>query len=190
MMPLSTVEKDGFRKLIKVLDPRYELPGRKYFSQTALPQLYDECRRKLEIHLKDVKYFATTTDLWSSRTSEPYMSLTIHFIDEEWALHSKCLQTVYFPEDHTGEIISQGLEDALKSWGLREDRQVCITTDNGANIVKAVSLKGWSRLQCFGHRLHLAIGKFMMIYIILKKKKVHDDIKGKTFSKERLIFQL
>lgn len=169
MMPLSTVEKDGFRKLIKVLDPRYELPGRKYFSQTALPQLYYECRRKLEIHLKDVKYFATTTDLWSSRTSEPYMSLTIHFIDEEWALHSKCLQTVYFPEDHTGEIISQGLEDALKSWGLREDRQVCITTDNGANIVKAVSLKGWSRLQCFGHRLHLAIGKFMMIYIILKK---------------------
>ena len=162
MMPLSTVEKDGFRKLIKVLDPRYELPGRKYFSQTALPQLYDECRRKLEIHLKDVQYFATTTDLWSSRTSEPYMSLTIHFIYEEWALHSKCLQTVYFPEDHTGEIISQGLEDALKSWGLREDRQVCITTDNGANIVKAVSLKGWSRLQCFGHRLHLAIGKFMI----------------------------
>jgi len=163
MMPLSTVEKDGFRKLTKVLDPRYEFPGRKYFSQTALPQLYDECRRKLEIHLKDVKYFATTTDLWSSRTSEPYMSLTINFIDEEWALHSKCLQTVYFPEDHTGEIISQGLEDALKSWGLREDRQVCITTDNGANIVKAVSLKDWTRLQCFGHRLHLAIGKFMMI---------------------------
>lgn len=35
---------------------------------------------------------------------------------------------------------------------------VCITTDNGANIVKAASLNNWTRLQCFGHRLHLAIG--------------------------------
>ncbi|CAM4654807.1 unnamed protein product [Leuciscus chuanchicus] len=29
--------------------------------------------------------------------------------------------------------------------------------DNSTNIVKAVSLKHWTRLQCFGHRLHLAI---------------------------------
>lgn len=40
-----------------------------------------------------------------------------------------------------GEIISQGLEDTLQSWDLREDQQVCITTDNGANIVKAVHSK-------------------------------------------------
>ncbi|XP_016340495.1 zinc finger BED domain-containing protein 1-like [Sinocyclocheilus anshuiensis] len=157
MMPLSTVEQDGFRKLVKVLDCRYELPGRKYFSKTALPQLYEECREKLENNLRNVRFFATTSDLWSSRTSEPYMSLTIHYIDEEWGLQSRCLQTAYFPDDHTAEILSAGLEDALASWGLSEDRQVCITTDNGANIVKAVSLKNWTRLQCFGHRLHLAI---------------------------------
>lgn len=89
------------------------------------------------------------------------MSLIIHLIDEEWAMHSKCSQTAYFPEDHTGEITSQGLEDAPKSWGLGEDKLVCIPTDNGANIVEAVSLKGRTRLQCFGHRLHPAIGKFM-----------------------------
>nr|XP_054603768.1 E3 SUMO-protein ligase ZBED1-like [Nothobranchius furzeri] len=161
MMPLNTVEKEGFKHLIKVLDQRYEIPGRKYFSQTALPQLYDECREKLEMDLKDVSFFATTTDLWSSRSSEPYLSLTIHYIDKEWTLQSTCLQTAYFPEDHTAEIISRGLEDALESWNLSKDRQVCITTDNGANIVKAVALQGWTRLQCFGHRLHSAIGGSM-----------------------------
>ena len=135
MMPMSTVEKDGFKKLINVLDQRYNLPGRKYFSKTALPRLYEECQGNLEIQLGCVKYFATTTDLWSSRTSEPCMSLTIHFVDEQWALQSRCLQTAYFPEDHTAEIISQGLEDALASWGLSEDRQMCITTDNRANLV-------------------------------------------------------
>ncbi|XP_049337568.1 E3 SUMO-protein ligase ZBED1-like [Astyanax mexicanus] len=157
MMPLSTVEKEGFKNLVKVLDSRYQLPGRKYFSQTALPLLYEECRAKLEAELKLVRHFATTADMWSSRTSEPYLSLTVHYIDEEWNLQNRCLQTAFVPEDHTAEIISHALEDALASWGLREERQVCITTDNGANIAKAVSLKKWTRLQCFGHRLHLAI---------------------------------
>lgn len=159
MLPISTVENEGFKKLIGVLDPRYELPGRKHFSLTALPQLYAECREMVERQLQTVSFFATTSDMWSSRTSEPYMSLTIHFIDKDWNLQSKALQTAYFPEDHKGEVIAPGMIEALASWGLSEDRQVCITTDSGSNMVKATSLNKWTRLQCFGHRLHSAIGK-------------------------------
>ncbi|XP_044130059.1 E3 SUMO-protein ligase ZBED1-like [Bufo gargarizans] len=157
MVPFLTVEKSGFQNMIKTLDPCYEVPSRKYFSQTEVPKLYDKVREQVKNELRSIKYYATTTDLWSSRTMEPYISLTIHFINEEGKLCSRCLQTSYFPEDHTGELISQGLKEALESWGLKEELQVCITTDNGANIVKAVEINGWTRLQCFGHRLHLAI---------------------------------
>ncbi|KAI7799132.1 putative zinc finger BED domain-containing protein 1-like, partial [Triplophysa rosa] len=158
-LPINAVENDGFRKLIKVLDPRYELPGRKHFSVTALPRLYAERSEQLEQELQNVAYFASTSDMWSSRTSEPYLSLTIHFIDKDWKLQSKCLQTAYFPEDHTGEVIAPGMVEALASWGLSEERQVCITTDSGSNMLKAASLNHWTRLQCFGHRLHSAIEK-------------------------------
>lgn len=44
MLPFSTVEKSGYKKLIHVLDPRYVLPGRKYFSKTAIPKLYVMCK--------------------------------------------------------------------------------------------------------------------------------------------------
>ncbi|XP_076851986.1 butyrophilin subfamily 1 member A1-like isoform X2 [Brachyhypopomus gauderio] len=54
------------------------------------------------------------------------------------------------------EVIAQGLQGAL-----REQRQICITTDNANNIVKAISLNKWTRQQCFGHRLHLAIESSM-----------------------------
>jgi len=91
------------------------------------------------------------------------MSLTVHYIDDNYEIKSRCLQTAYFPENHTGENIAQGLKEALASWGLCEDQQVSITTDNGSNIVKAVTLNNWTRLQCFGHRLHLAIGKLVFI---------------------------
>ncbi|XP_048037844.1 E3 SUMO-protein ligase ZBED1-like [Megalobrama amblycephala] len=160
MAPVNVVEKPGFRKLINTLDPRYNLPGRKYFAEKALPELYIKVREELASQLVNVTHFSTTADIWSSRTCEPYLSLTVHYIDN-WELKSKCLQTSFLPEDHTGGIIAQGLQDALMSWNLNEARQVCITTDNGANIVKAVSLNHWTRLQCFGHRLHLAIERSM-----------------------------
>lgn len=139
MIPIKAVEYEGFIRLLKVVDPRYVLPGRKYFSSTAIPRLYTECREKIERKVQNVKFFATTSDLWSSRTSEPYLSLTIHYIDN-WKLCSVSLQTTYFPEDHTGELIAQGLRDALECWGLKEDNMTCMTTDSGANMVKALQL--------------------------------------------------
>ncbi len=159
MVPFQTVERRGFKAMIRAIDPRYEVPSRKYFTETEMPKLYAELRENVEKELCDLKYFATTTDLWSSRTMEPFLSLTIHYITDDWNLGSRCLQTSYFPAEHTAEEIAKGLKEALESWGFKEENQVCITTDNGTNVVKAASLNDWTRLQCFGHRLHLAIGR-------------------------------
>jgi hypothetical protein len=160
MMPIRTVAKPGFINLLKTLDPRYEVPGRNYFSQTAIPALYDEIRAEVQLKLEQIQYFSATSDLWSSRTSEPYMSLSVHFIDEEWALRSYCLETVYFPEDHTAEEIGEGLKEAFESWGLKVKQLTCMTTDSGSNIKKALeTVNEWPRLPCFGHILHNAIGE-------------------------------
>lgn len=175
MLPIQTGEKEGFRKLIRTLEPRYEIPSRKYFSQKCLPQFYTECRERVYNEISNVTFFSTTADLWSNRTTEPYISLTIHYIDGDWKLQNKCLQTSYFPEDHTGEIIAAGLRDALSCWGLKESCQVCMTTDIGSNMIKSLQLNNWTNLGCFGHRLHNAIGKFQdyiayMYYAYHKEK--------------------
>lgn len=49
MVPLNTVEKEGFKQMIKRLDPRYEILSRKYLSQVAITNLY----QKLETDLAD-----------------------------------------------------------------------------------------------------------------------------------------
>ncbi|KAK0156302.1 Zinc finger BED domain-containing protein 1 [Merluccius polli] len=100
-------------------------------------------------------------DLWSSRTMEPYISLTLHYIDANFTMKTNCLQTAFFPEDHTGLNIAEGLRQAMAAWDLTEERKVCITTDNASNMKLAAELNGWMRLQCFGHRLHLAIENAM-----------------------------
>ncbi|XP_036416323.1 zinc finger BED domain-containing protein 4-like [Colossoma macropomum] len=156
MMPVQTVEKEGFTQLIKKVDRRYSVAKRQYFSRTALPDMYEKCRDKVAASLSCAEFYASTMDIWSSRTTEPYLSLTVHYINREWKLCSSCLETSYFPEDHTGQNIADGLKEFLQSWCLKEEKQVCVTTDSGANVVKAIELNNWTRLSCFGHRLHIA----------------------------------
>ncbi|KAL2081911.1 hypothetical protein ACEWY4_021729 [Coilia grayii] len=159
MTPIAVVEQQGFKRMLKTLDPRYKLPSRHFFSRQELPRLYTRERERLAADLAQVVHYALTTDMWSSRTCEPYMCVTMHYI-VEWEMKSACLQTTYFPQDHTGENIAEALGDVTTTWMLNPN-PVAITTVNGSNIVSAVQSKQWLRMQCFGHRLHLAIGHGM-----------------------------
>ena len=80
----------------------------------------------------------------------PYISYTVHFIDDNWILRNRCQ---FLPQDHTGERLSKQM------WELHEEKQVCLTTDSGSNMISAAASLDWIRLSCFGHNLHLAITK-------------------------------
>lgn len=65
-LPLRVVEKDGFKRMLKTFDPRYELPSRSYISRTSVPAMYAATVKKVKDELHGVSYFAATTDMWSS----------------------------------------------------------------------------------------------------------------------------
>ena len=161
MLPLSTVDKPGFRTMLQKFNPRYQLPTCKHFTKVAIPRLVLEVRSNIECQIasRELEYFSATTDLWTSASGDPYITLTCHFIDHSWELKSLCLQTHYIPEDHTAENISEVLAGTLQQWKLEDNRLVGITTDSGSNIKLACELVQWNRLSCFGHNLNLAVGK-------------------------------
>ena len=44
------------------------------------------------------------------------MLYTNHLIDPDWKLQSRCLQTLYVPEDHTAETLADGMSEILNEW--------------------------------------------------------------------------
>ena len=76
--------------------------------------------------------------MWSSSTMEPYLNYSIHYIDEDWILQIKCLQTLFVPKANN---LSDVMTETLTQWNLEIDRQVCITTDNGSNITCAATAR-------------------------------------------------
>lgn len=93
MQPFYTVEKSGFKQMVKSLDLKYSLPSRKYFSDTEIPRLYTETKERVVIPaVQSADYFSVTTDLW---TKHSYLSFTLHFINTNWEL--KCFALTLFP---------------------------------------------------------------------------------------------
>jgi hypothetical protein len=159
MQPLYTVEKPGFKHMISQFDSRYKIPSRRHFADKVVPDLYNEVVTSVTARLKQANYFALTTDMWTSSVMESYMSLTIHFVNDDWLLENIALGAFPMMEDHTADNISSALLALLDDWDLDPQRLVAATTDSASNNVKAFKDMAIPRLSCFGHNLDLAITK-------------------------------
>ena len=161
MLPVSTVDKPGFKAMLQKFNPRYQLPNHNHFTKVSIPELVAETKGYIEKEIVngEVEYFSATTDLWTSAAGDPYITYTCHFIDQQWELKSYCLQTPYLPQDHNATNIKEVLTETLELWKLETAKLVGITTDSGSNIKLACELLNWRRLSCFGHYLNLAVEK-------------------------------
>lgn len=122
MMPFQIVEKPGFLHLMKKAVPQYKVPTRSYFSTNEIPAMYKEVTASVEEQLAEGVRFGVTTDLWTSHGGgEPFMSLTVHHLSTDWKLKSHCLETLYFPEDHTAQHITEVIENTpLLDWKIKK----------------------------------------------------------------------
>ena len=53
MMPIYSVDKPGFRRMLERFDPKYALPTHKYFSKVAISSLYERTRETVTSELSE-----------------------------------------------------------------------------------------------------------------------------------------
>lgn len=82
--------------------------------------MYKEVRASVVEQLAESVWFGATTDLWISSVGggEPFMSFTIYYISSNWKFKSHCLETLYFPEDHTADHFTEMMENMLLEWKI------------------------------------------------------------------------
>ena len=130
----------GFRWMLNVFEPKYVLSDRTTFSRHYLPYLYQKEKGKVtEKIASSLKYFAMTTDCWSSRPNHSFMSLTIHYVSTEWDLKSHMLETGEITVEHTAINLSKYLKEILDRWKLPFTQISAVVTDNASNITAAIN---------------------------------------------------
>ena len=155
LRPYSVVENEGFCYMLKTLEPRYVTPSRRFFTDTAVPKLYREVKLEVEEALSPAERVALTCDAWTSRAVDSYVTITAHYLTEDWRLQSHVLQTRAVHESHTGANIADLLQKAAQEWGIA-DKNLVVVTDNASNMTVAIQLAGYLHVKCFAHTLNLA----------------------------------
>ena len=158
--PFNMVMGEGFRSLVSYLAPGYTVPHRTSFMRTHLPEMYNGLKINVKSALKNVTHFTLTTDMWTDDyVHNSYISVTAHFIDDNWNMVAYVLATRHMKVSHTADNIAIELKEILRDWDLSE-RTPSIVTDEGANVIKAVKLLKWHHLTCFAHKLNLCLNRY------------------------------
>ncbi|KAM8731669.1 E3 SUMO-protein ligase ZBED1-like [Acanthopagrus schlegelii] len=141
--------------MLKTIEPRYKLPARATFADSAVPLLYKEVREEVNTSLQQATRVAITSDAWTSIVTESYITITAHYISEDWRMMSHVLQTRAVHESHTGAHMATLLLDVVDEWQLT-DKGVVLVTDNAANMTSAAEIGRFPHVKCFAHTLNLA----------------------------------
>lgn len=152
--PISIVENNGFRHLIKKLVPRYSLPSRRTITR-LLDARYEVMLAKYKKKMAEVNSITLTSDIWTDVTNQSYLGITTHFLINDNQLASNNIGVIPLTERHNSDYIGKMFLSTLSSFEINPTKISAIVTDSAPNVVKAVVDKfGYSKhIPCFAHLL-------------------------------------
>uniref|UniRef100_A0ACD5WZR0 Uncharacterized protein n=1 Tax=Avena sativa TaxID=4498 RepID=A0ACD5WZR0_AVESA len=153
--PFSAVEGEGFREYSKILQPEFEPPSR-YTVARDYFNLYLEEKMKLKEALRDQRV-CLMTDTWTSIQNQNFMSLTAHWINNQWELERKVLNFCFVP-DHAGNTLGRMIEECLLEWDIGQ--VFTLTVDNASSNNTAIGYlktanEHWPSTICSNQFLHV-----------------------------------
>uniref|UniRef100_A0A1B0CN59 Putative hat family c-terminal dimerization region n=1 Tax=Lutzomyia longipalpis TaxID=7200 RepID=A0A1B0CN59_LUTLO len=119
---------------------------------------YNSIRANIEKELTEAKSVALSTDEWSSRVQESYLSIEIQFMNENCTLRRFTLCTEGLKDERpNAENLALSLINTMESWNLREKTEA-ILHDNARAIQLAGQLTEVPyNLNCAAHTLQLVV---------------------------------
>lgn len=119
-----------------------------------------------------------TSNLWTLCVGHCFLSLTAHYIDDNWKLYSKILNFVHFPPLHNANALHDKIHDCLKGWKIHK-KVFTITLDDARandNMQDLLhdTLNVHARLPCGGEFFHVRCGAHVLNLIVKEDLKLID----------------
>ena len=111
---------------------------------------------------RECVHFSLTSDIWSSRTSEAYISLIIHCLTDNFDMKVVILRCALLSNvRHAGIEIANILRNSLEDANLCLSDIVVYVTDNASNATKSATELSVNQQGCIEHTLHLVVQIFI-----------------------------
>ncbi|KAG0421889.1 hypothetical protein HPB47_002249 [Ixodes persulcatus] len=144
-------------------EPLYKIPSFSTFSKTIIPELCSDTAKAMKEQMcADIEECAQsisfTSDMWTSRAKECYISLTCHCLTFGFEVRAYALANQLVTESHTASNIPKHLQTMMDDWELPLQRvPIYVATDIAENFCGVLTSFPCISMQCIGHTLQLAI---------------------------------
>ena len=163
---MSIVGGVGFRRLLYRLEPGYCVPSHTHMA-SLLAKKHVEGQGRLRKLLEEAEAVALTTDMWTSKAMEGYITMTVHFISSNWTMSSLVMATAGFVNSHTGANIGKRMVEIANEFGVAA-RVFAVTHDEAANqcaCIRAARDESqqhgfdgqWKSVVCVARRFHTCL---------------------------------
>nr|XP_047125130.1 E3 SUMO-protein ligase ZBED1-like [Hydra vulgaris] len=155
--PTSIVEDVGLKNVIRIAtnDCTYEPPPRRTIVR-KIHELYENERTIKATALQRAQTVALTGDYWTSLGNHNYLGVTVHYIDEQWKLHSHALTVMKTQERHFAETCAEHFIHVAQQWDIL-NKVSTLSTDCARNIVAAARHLPFERVPCVAHSLQRSV---------------------------------
>ncbi|KAL7638100.1 UNVERIFIED_CONTAM: hypothetical protein RMT77_011725 [Armadillidium vulgare] len=166
LRPIETLEGTGFLMLAQKLISLGASHGKtntteiirpksvsKFLTTTANSLRNSICSKVNEVMRNS--FCSATADMWTDYKKISYISMTLHYIDEEWTLVNKVLFTFRFHEEQKSyENIRYKIKDRFSKIGIDDFEKKLVQkptfiTDQEPNIIKA--FQDYCKLNCYSY---------------------------------------
>ncbi|XP_027368336.1 zinc finger BED domain-containing protein RICESLEEPER 2-like [Abrus precatorius] len=126
-------------RFCRALQPLFKVITRNTWKVDIM-KVYDAERSKvMKLLEKATSRTAITIDMWTTTNqNKGYMSVTAHFIDNDWTLQNRLLRFTYVPTPHITEVLADVLCDCIFEWNL-ETKLSTLTVDNCSTNVAMIA---------------------------------------------------
>lgn len=157
----QSIENESFRKFISLLSQGKFAMCRRAGLVSYQTKLYGEVVETLKKSCETISDFSFTTDVATLANKQQYVTVTAHYIDQEWNLKHMVMAVLFASDSQTQVYIRDLLLSVIQQRSLQKKVHY-IVSDNGSNFLSAMGLLCATEtieenLRCFCHTLHLAV---------------------------------
>ena len=164
LRPFNVVEDSGFRDLAAFfcrVNGKFSVPTRNTLRARIEKMAILVENKMRSLMGGEMKYFAATTDMWSGRTREAFIAVTVHYLTSNFTQRNFTIEVSPVRGRHTAVNIKHVLTESFRHWGISDEKLSIMARDNGSNIVAACNSWGIKHIGCIGHGLHLVVNPFL-----------------------------
>jgi len=127
LVPISLVDSTRFKALLGTLDPQYQLPSQEQLSTVLLKEKYESLKSSLCDQLRETKTINLTIDTLSYHLNRSLLSITGHYISDQWTLESVMLGCSQVTGRHTADNLKLWYDGIVSDFNISEKVKHIVT---------------------------------------------------------------